>query len=149
MKFSEQSNASIVACINEAVSRYQKSDEMDEMVTDIHLLPKQDTGELVVLDDEDEELARTVVEDWVDYDGEDFDRESERILKHVLNDMNAEKSFDQLNIMKPYSFVLVDDDCETVSELLLMDDEDTLLIDETLMKGLDEDLNQFLADLLK
>ena len=99
MKFSEQSNASIVACINEAVSRYQKSDEMDEMVTDIHLLPKQDTGELVVLDDEDEELARTVVEDWVDYDGEDFDRESERILKHVLNDMNAEKSFDQLNIM--------------------------------------------------
>ena len=149
MKFSEQSNASIVACINEAVSRYLKSDEMDEMVTDIHLLPKQDTGELVVLDDEDEELARTVVEDWVDYDGEDFDRESERILKHVLNDMNAEKSFDQLNIMKPYSFVLVDDDCETVSELLLMDDEDTLLIDETLMKGLDEDLNQFLADLLK
>ena len=149
MKFSEQSNASIVVCIKEAVSRYLKSDEMDEMVTDIHLLPKQDTGELVVLDDEDEELARTVVEDWVDYDGEDFDRESERILKHVLNDMNAEKSFDQLNIMKPYSFVLVDDDCETVSELLLMDDEDTLLIDETLMKGLDEDLNQFLADLLK
>ena len=103
----------------------------------------------LILDDEDEELARTIVEDWVDYDGEDFDRESERILKHVLNDMNAEKSFDQLNIMKPYSFVLVDDDCETVSELLLMDDEDTLLIDETLMKGLDEDLNQFLADLLK
>lgn len=149
MKFSEQSNASIVACIKEAVSRYLKSDEMDEMVTDIHLLPKQDTGELVVLDDEDEELARTIVEDWVDYDGEDFDKESERILKHVLNDMNAEKSFDQLNIMKPYSFVLVDDDCETVSELLLMDDEETLLIDETLMKGLDEDLNQFLADLLK
>ena len=148
MKFSEQSKASVIACIKEAVSRYM-NDEMDEMVTDIHMQSKQDTGELVVYNDEDEELARTIVEDWVDYPGEDFEMESERILKHVLNGLNSEKYFDQLKIMKPYSFVLVDDDYETLSELLLIDDEETMLIDEGLMKGLDEDLNQFLADLLK
>ena len=148
MKFSEQSKASVIACIKEAVSRYI-NDEMDEMVTDIHMQSKQDTGELVVYNDEDEELARTIVEDWVDYPGEDFEMESERILKHVLQGLNSEKHFDQLKIMKPYSFVLVDDDYETLSELLLIDDEETMLIDEGLMKGLDEDLNQFLADLLK
>ena len=148
MKFSEQSKASVIACIKEAVSRYI-NDEMDEMVTDIHMQSKQDTGELVVYNDEDEELARTIVEDWVDYPGEDFEIESERILKHVLKGLNSEKYFDQLKIMKPYSFVLVDDDYETLSELLLIDDEETMLIDEGLMKGLDEDLNQFLADLLK
>ena len=148
MKFSEQSKASVIACIKEAVSRYI-NDEMDEMVTDIHMQSKQDTGELVVYNDEDEELARTIVEDWVDYPGEDFEMESERILKHVLKGLNSEKYFDLLKIMKPYSFVLVDDDYETLSELLLIDDEETMLIDEGLMKGLDEDLNQFLADLLK
>lgn len=149
MKFSEQSRSSVIACIKEALSRYIYTDDMDEMVTDIHLQPKQDTGEMVIYNDDDEELARTIVEDWVDYDGEDFDEEAERILKHVLNGMNADKNFDRLNIMKPYSFVMVDDDCETISELLLIDDEETLLIDEGLMRGLDEDLNQFLADLLK
>ena len=148
MKFSERSKASVIACIKEAVSRYM-NDEMDEMVTDIHMQSKQDTGELVVYNDEDEELARTIVEDWVDYPGEDFEMESERILKHVLKGLNSEKYLDQLKIMKPYSFVLVDDDYETLSELLLIDDEETMLIDEGLMKGLDEDLNQFLADLLK
>ena len=35
--------------------------------------------------------------------------------------------------MKPYSFVLVDDDKETVSELLLVDDEDTMLLDDGLI----------------
>ena len=51
--------------------------------------------------------------------------------------------------MKPYSFVLVDDDKETVSELLLVDDEDTMLLDDELLKGLDEELDAFLKDLLE
>ena len=50
--------------------------------------------------------------------------------------------------MKPFSFVLVDDDKETIAELLLLDD-DTLLINEELLKGLDEELDAFLKDLLE
>lgn len=51
--------------------------------------------------------------------------------------------------MKPYSFVLVDDDKETVAELLLIDDEDTLFLNDELLKGLDEELDSFLKDLLE
>jgi hypothetical protein len=51
--------------------------------------------------------------------------------------------------MRPYSFVLVDDDKETVTDLLLMDDEDTLLLNEDLLKGLDEELDDFLKKLLE
>ncbi len=51
--------------------------------------------------------------------------------------------------MKPYSFVLVDEDRETVAELLLVDDEDTLLLNDELLKGLDEELDAFLKDLLE
>ena len=51
--------------------------------------------------------------------------------------------------MKPYSFVLVDEDRETVAELLLVDNEDTLLLNDELLKGLDEELDAFLKDLLE
>jgi hypothetical protein len=46
------------------------------------------------------------------------------------------------------SFVLVDDDRETIAELLPMDD-DTLLVNEELLKGLDEELDSFLKELLE
>ena len=49
--------------------------------------------------------------------------------------------------MQPYSFVYVDEDKETIAELLLMDD-DTLIVTDGLLKGLDEELNEFLKDLL-
>ena len=47
------------------------------------------------------------------------------------------------------NFVLVDEDRETVTELLLIDDEDTLLLNDELLKGLDEELDAFLKDLLE
>ena len=53
-----------------------------------------------------------------------------------------------MTILKPYSFVLVDDEKETIAELLLMDD-DTLLVNEELLKGLDEELDSFLKELLE
>ena len=59
-----------------------------------------------------------------------------------------EGKFDKLTILKPFSFVLVDDDKETIAELLLMDD-DTLLVNEELLKGLDEELDSFLKELLE
>lgn len=45
--------------------------------------------------------------------------------------------------------MLVDEEKETISELLLIDDEDTLLLDDELLKGLDEELDAFLKDLLE
>lgn len=62
--------------------------------------------------------------------------------------MKNQGAFDKLTIMKPFSFVLVDDDKETIVELLLLDD-DTLLVNEELLKGLDEELDAFLKDLLE
>ena len=71
------------------------------------------------------------------------------ILKGALNAIKDEGELDHICLMKPYSFVLVDDDKETVSELLLVDDEDTMLLDDELLKGLDEELDAFLKDLLE
>ena len=118
------------------------------MVTDIHVQPVADSGELVIFNDDDEELARTIIDEWVEYEGDDFYQVVEPVLKGVLATLKDEGTFDCLTLMKPYSFVLVDDEKETVAELLLMDD-DTLLLDGELLKGRDEELDACVKDLLE
>ncbi len=55
---------------------------------------------------------------------------------------------EQMSILKPFSFVLEDDDRENLAELYVVDD-DIVIIDEELMAGLDKDLDSFLSNLLK
>lgn len=148
MKLSAQSHASIASSLREAIDKYIADGEKT-VVTDIHLQPKQDSGELVIFNDDDEELSRTIIEEWVDYNEDDFYTIAERILRGEINSLKEAGFLDKLDIMKPYSFVLVDDDKETVAELLLIDDDDTLFLNDELLKGLDDELDAFLKDLLE
>ena len=138
MKLSQSSLALLEDTLKKAIGKYTCGCEQT-IVTDIHLQPNQNSGELSIFDDEDEELANTSIEEWMTY---------ERILSSLLCNMKNEGKFDKLTILKPFSFVLVDDDRETIAELLLMDD-DTLLVNEELLKGLDEELDSFLKELLE
>ena len=119
MNISEQSHSAITSTLKEALERYKASDDKS-IVTDIHLQPKQDSGELIVFNDDDEELSRTIIDEWVEYNDDDFYKEAGNILKGALNAIKDEGELDHLCLMKPYSFVLVDDDKETVSELSLI-----------------------------
>lgn len=148
MKLSAQSHASIVSSLREAVNKYVANGGRT-VVTDIHLQPKQDSGELVIFNDDDEELSRTIIEEWVEYSEDDFYSIAERILRSEINSLKEAGGLDKSCIMKPYSFVLVDEEKETVAELLLIDDEDTLFLNDELLKGLDEELDTFLKELLE
>ena len=139
MKLSQSSLALLEDTLKKAIGKYTCGCEQT-IVTDIHLQPNQNSGELSIFDDE--------VEEWMTYEGDDFYENVERILSSLLCNMKNEGKFDKLTILKPFSFVLVDDDRETIAELLLMDD-DTLLVNEELLKGLDEELDSFLKELLE
>lgn len=147
MKLSQQSINLIEGAIKKAIAGFMP-DSGNSFVTDIHFLPDSKSGELIILDDEDNELATTTIEEWTNYKQENFYEEVEQTLGNILKKLNNSESFNKLTILKPYSFVLVDEDKETISELLLMDD-DTLLINDELLKGLDEELDSFLKDLLE
>lgn len=147
MKLSQSSVTVLEKTIKKAVSKYT-TDEGQTYVTDIHLQPDQNSGELSIFDDDDQELACNTIEEWTAHEGDDFYKNTESLLSSLLNQMNNEGCFNKLNILKPYSFVLVDEDKETIAELLLMDD-DTLLVNDELLKGLDEELDTFLKDLLE
>ena len=124
----------------------QPSDEDNTVLTDIHVRVSQDSGELLAFDDEDNEITRCVVEQWIDNKDENFYDEVAKTLRDVLR-KNSE-TIDNLGILKPYSFVLEDDDKENLGELYLADD-DTIIVGGDLMENLDSDLDSFLDDLLK
>ena len=148
MKMSEQSRASIVSALKTALCRY--ASEGDEtVVTDIHLQPNSESGELIIFDDDDQELSRTIINEWVEYESDDFYTVVEPILRAEVEALKESGKLERLCLMKPYSFVLVDEDKETVAELLLVDEDDTLLLNDELLKGLDEELDAFLKDLLE
>lgn len=124
----------------------QLSEEDNTVLTDIHVRVSQDSGELLAFDDEDNEITRCVVEQWIDNKDENFYDEVAKTLRDVMR-KNSE-TIDNLGILKPYSFVLEDDDKENLGELYLADD-DTIIVGGDLMENLDNDLDSFLDDLLK
>ena len=65
-----------------------------------------------------------------------------------LDNHKQKDKIEQMSILKPFSFVLEDDDKESIEELYLVDD-DTAILHEDLMVDLDKDLNDFLDKLLK
>lgn len=147
MKLSQASSTLLTGAIKQAVKKFATGNEQT-VVTDIHFQPNQSSGELCIFDDEDTELAFVTIEEWMTYEADDFYDTTQRILSNLLTELKKQGTFDALCILKPYSFVLVDEDRETVAELLLMDD-DTLLVNDELLKGLDQELDEFLKNLLK
>ena len=124
----------------------QPSEEDNTVLTDIHVRVSQDSGELLAFDDEDNEITRCVAEQWIDNKNENFYDEVAKTLRDIMR-KNSE-TIDNLGILKPYSFVLEDDDKENLGELYLADD-DTIIVGGDLMENLDSDLDNFLDDLLK
>lgn len=148
MDISEQSHVAIASALKEALKRYTGTGE-ESVLTDIHLHPNQETGEVVISDDDDAILARTVVNEWVNYEGDDFYTVVEPLLRKEVVTLKEQGLLDKVALMKPYSFVLIDDEKESVADLLLVDDDETLFLNDELLKGLDEELDAFLKDLLE
>ena len=145
MRLSESSFQQIKALINEALKEFHRPQEQ-AVVTDIHIMTIRETGEVTVSDD-DRDLASTRLSDLVEIPEEDFYQVMEKSLRRILKDIDEVDPLENLAIWKPFSFVLVDDEGETVAELMLFDEDNTLLT-QGLMQGLDEELDTFLKDLL-
>lgn len=145
MQVTEQTTQQIERAIKKIAQKLPANEETS-LLTDIHLLVSQDSGELIAYDDNDEEITRCVVEQWIDNKDESFYDEVTALLRKQLQQMH--EVVDNLGIMKPYSFVLENDDKESIAELYVADD-DTIIIGGDLMEGLDQDLDSFFDSLMK
>lgn len=146
MRLSESSFQEIVKAITEALKAFRTPTDMP-LVTDIHLLPIRESGELVISDD-DHELSRTIISDLSEIPENEFDKSMEDGLRAALHNIDRREPLESLAIWKPFSFLMVDDDGQVTAELMLFDD-DQALVTQTLMSGLDEELDSFLKELLE
>ena len=100
----------------------------------------------MAVDENDNEITRCVMDDWINSSEPDFYDKAVGVIRDVIT--RLQDVADNLCILKPYSFVLENDDREHLFDLYLVD-SDIKIIGGDLMKGLDEDLDKFLDDLLK
>ena len=145
MKATEQTIQQVERFINKIAQKFPVQEE-PTLFTDIHVRASQDSGDLLAFDDDDNEITRCVVEQWINNIEENFYDSVTLILRKQLKNMS--NVVDNLGILKPYSFVLENDDKENVAELYLADDN-TVIIGGDIMPGLDEELEKFLDDLIK
>lgn len=145
MKATEQTQQQLNRVLRKIADKFPASEEAT-LLTDIHIRVNQETGELTVFDDDDKEITRSVIEQWIDNKDDGFYDDITGILRSTLQKNKAQ--VEQMSILKPFSFVLEDDDRENLAELYVVDD-DIVILDEELMAGLDKDLDSFLSNLLK
>ena len=145
MKPTEQTTQQIERFINKIAQKFPENED-PSLLTDIHIIVSQDSGEMLAFDDDDAEITRCVVEQWIDNKDDDFYDQITNILRSILQENN--KIIDNFGILKPYSFVLENDDNENIAELYLADDE-TVILGGDLMEGLNQDLDDFLDNLIK
>ena len=143
-KATEQTTQQIERFLKKIAQKFPPREDTS-IVTDIHVRVSQGSGEMLAFDDDDNEVTRCVVEKWINNNDEDFYNGVEQTLISTFSALST--IADSLGILKPYSFVLENDDKDTIAELYIADD-DTVIIGKDLMEGLDSDLNLFLEKLL-
>jgi hypothetical protein len=145
MKPTEQTLQQIDRMVKKIAEKFPATNDASQL-TDIRVCVTQDTGEVMVIDDDDNEITRCVIEQWIDDKNEDFYDQIAAVLRKAL--CAHSKIIDAMSILKPYAFVLENDDKDIQLELYVVDD-DTVIIDPILMKDLDGDLDDFLQNLMK
>lgn len=145
MQLTEQITQQVERFFTKVSHKFPATEE-PSVFTDIHVRVTQDGGELLAFDDDEQEITRCVVDQWIDNKDEEFYPEVARILRELLRKNSS--MIDAMGILKPFSIVLEDEDKEHLGELYLADD-DTIIVGGDLMEGLDDDLDAFLDGLLK
>ena len=118
----------------------------DPVLTDIHLQVKPESGELLAFNDDMEELTRIVVDQWLEPIGEDLYEVAATAIKQSISGLRD--IVEKMSVLHPFSFVMMGEDNETMQDIYLVDD-DNIILDSELLKGLDAELDDFLAHLME
>lgn len=146
MNTTEQALQQIDRAIRKIADKFPESQEASQL-TDIHLCVSQDTGEFIALNDDEEEINRCVIEQWIEATDDNFFEQVAAILRKALAD--HAQLIESMSILKPYAFVLENKDDRNEQYELYVVDDDTVIIDPILMDDLDKDLDTFFEKLMK
>ena len=101
MKATEQTWQQIERFLGKVTNKFPSIAEAERM-TDIHV--RVSDGELLAFDDDDNEITRCVVEQWIDYKEEDFNTS---VISQLRQSMEHHRQMiEEMSILEPFSFVL-------------------------------------------
>mgnify|MGYP007070300786 CR=1 FL=1 len=131
--------------LNKVAAKFPAT-EQPEVFTDIHIRVSQDTADVGAFDDEDKEITRVVVDEWIEspLETEEFYNMAFKTIRNVID-----KGRYDLGIMRPYNYVLENELGEHIAEVYVVDDDDTTILGAPFMENLDADLDNFINNLLK
>lgn len=116
-------------------------------LSDLFIRINLETGELSIFGDDDELIASTVIFSWVGKGGSPTP-DMLNSLRGVLYKLEEQGYWEHELFEHPFSVVLVNDEFESVEELLFLDDE-LIKLSTPLLENLDTELSDFIASLLK
>ena len=117
------------------------------VITDLYINVDKESGKLTITDDDDQTLSEAIIAEWENTPKEQA-ASIEKLLRSELTQMQKVGLLDKINILKPFSITLVDENKEAIVDLAYIDD-DTLMLDKELLEGLDKEMDEFLAHLLE
>lgn len=122
--------------------------EKEPVLTDIIVRVFPHSGEVKFYDDEEKELMRIVIPEWIHGSrDEDFYQKVTPILRQAISEVRTEV-VDKMSLLRPYTFVMQDEDGEILTDLYIVDDDETVIVSGKLLEGLDEDLDAFFKKLM-
>ena len=144
MKAAQQTIQQIQRALRKVAEKFPSA--ADPVLTDIHLQVKPESGELLAYNDDMNELTRIVVDQWLEPTDEDLYEVAAVAIKHSI--VGMKETIESMSILHPFSFVMMGEDGETLQDVYLVDD-DAMILDTELIKGLNEELDQFLRELMR
>ncbi len=115
-------------------------------LTDIFLVVDKDTGNLSVFDDEENLLSQIIIEEW---SSEENDQVIARQLREVVEQFDMDHKFDSLDVFKPFSINIADENLVVQEELLVIEDDSVIRIENDFLSRMDKEFDDFLDKLLK
>lgn len=140
----EPISADVYKTILEAINNIDNSAYYSSL-TDVYLVIDYSSGELIIYDDEHRIVAQNIINSWSDLSEKTITRQ----LRSALEELDNKSEFDKLDLFKPFSVNLADNDFVVLEELLLIDDDSLIRLDDDFMKQMDKEFDDFLDRLMK
>lgn len=123
-------------------------------LTDLFVQIDGDSGEILIFDDEGNKVINAFVSAWEERGGSDLSSEEAvtrnlKALKHAISELNSEDAFSSLDVFKPFSISLTDEDSSVIEELLVIEDDSIVFLEDDFLEKLEKDFDDFVANLLK
>lgn len=143
---SENIKERLAQLLEAALSKCKQNDQLDTL-TDLYFQLDEENLSLSVFDDEEQLLASIEVKELSVATGHGSEK-LVALLQEMVDDHDLMEKFEEYNLLKPFSLLIVDAQFDHVSEVYLLESGE-VVIEDSLFKNIDKELDDFLDKLLK